>query len=911
IGERFVCQQFFRRYAHVIHDGRGPCNEHYDSRFVLNLVNPKSVLKLDKTTATKYRFPKFSLKYSLDDVVQHRATLGIEEWNPELVEVMRKESKNVQVPPSFALVFSNFIMLAVAKKEIMIKDRTVHVNQVIDMFRPLKSEGVITYELKVVDILDKGKGTLLTYNLYGRDEHDNELFFLQNKFYQLNISANETDKQPTKKTVEPVKRLPDQIFEFKTEPFDLTWFSNPTPDDMKEPLFSPNHFRQYHDITHNFQTEPICHGRYYIGMVMNQLLTHYGGGDLTSLKRLETRLTHAVGPSQTLVTNSWKIAEQIHFETGANETGKLVLQVKNMSFLRIGERFVCQQFFRRYAHVIHDGRGPCNEHYDSRFVLNLVNPKSVLKLDKTTATKYRFPKFSLKYSLDDVVQHRATLGIEEWDPELVEVMRKESKNVQVPPSFALVFSNFIMLAVAKKEIMIKDRTVHVNQVIDMFRPLKSEGVITYELKVVDILDKGKGTLLTYNLYGRDEHDNELFFLQNKFYQLNISANETDKQPTKKTVEPVKRLPDQIFEFKTEPFDLTWFSNPTPDDMKEPLFSPNHFRQYHDITHNFQTEPICHGRYYIGMVMNQLLTHYGGGDLTSLKRLETRLTHAVGPSQTLVTNSWKIAEQIHFETGANETGKLVLQVGIEEWNPELVEVMRKESKNVQVPPSFALVFSNFIMLAVAKKEIMIKDRTVHVNQVIDMFRPLKSEGVITYELKVVDILDKEKGTLATYNLYGRDEHDNELFFLQNKFYQLNISTNETDKQPTKKTVEPVKRLPDQIFQFKTEPFDLTWFSNPTPDDMKEPLFSPNHFRQYHDIMHNFQTEPICHGRYCIGIVMNQLLTHYGGGDLTSLKRLETRLTHAVGPSQTLVTNSWKIAEQIHFETVANETGKFVL
>lgn len=90
--------------------------------------------------------------------------MGTELWCPDANELIDGRSRNVQVPPSFVLVFSNFIMLALAKRGVMVKDKTVHAEQYIDIIRPLKPEGVFSYELKVVEIIDKAKGTIFTYN---------------------------------------------------------------------------------------------------------------------------------------------------------------------------------------------------------------------------------------------------------------------------------------------------------------------------------------------------------------------------------------------------------------------------------------------------------------------------------------------------------------------------------------------------------------------------------------------------------------------------------------------------------------------------------------------------------------------------------------------------------------------------
>lgn len=81
-----------------------------------------------------------------------------------------------------------------------------------------------------------------------------------------------------------------------------------------------------------------------------------------------------------------------------------------MSFLRIGN-FSYQNISKRYAHVIRDGRGRCNEHLDSNFEIKMENLRSEQTLNRSTVTKYKFPKFQLKYTSEDVAQHRASCNL--------------------------------------------------------------------------------------------------------------------------------------------------------------------------------------------------------------------------------------------------------------------------------------------------------------------------------------------------------------------------------------------------------------------------------------------------------------------------------------------------------------------
>lgn len=89
-----------------------------------------------------------------------------------------------------------------------------------------------------------------------------------------------------------------------------------------------------------------------------------------------------------------------------------------MSFLKASESLVfCRPLKNvfRYAHVIADGRGQCNEHFNSQYKMNIGDFKPVdlfKNLNKVPLSEYKFPQFCLKYSQEDCVEHAVASNFE-------------------------------------------------------------------------------------------------------------------------------------------------------------------------------------------------------------------------------------------------------------------------------------------------------------------------------------------------------------------------------------------------------------------------------------------------------------------------------------------------------------------
>lgn len=93
------------------------------------------------------------------------STVGIDASYPNSSRYLDRGDKSLHVLPTFLLPLANKILMELSRQsQIIPNDRTVHGEIYIKMLHPLEPEGEIWYDLELVDILDKGKGTLYCYN---------------------------------------------------------------------------------------------------------------------------------------------------------------------------------------------------------------------------------------------------------------------------------------------------------------------------------------------------------------------------------------------------------------------------------------------------------------------------------------------------------------------------------------------------------------------------------------------------------------------------------------------------------------------------------------------------------------------------------------------------------------------------
>ncbi|XP_021963530.2 peroxisomal multifunctional enzyme type 2 [Folsomia candida] len=311
-----------KRFASIISDGRGKCDEKFDTSYKVCLDNDKSSVKdVTMENVRGYEFPKVCLRYGREDAIQHALAVGIDESYPNWAHYLDRGNTSFQILPTFLLPVANQILLELSwQSQIMPTERCVHGEIYVKLFQPLKPDGEICFELELVDILDKGKGTNFCYNFHGTDAAGRKIFFIEYQIYEMGVrrysspggqgkSAHHPNIVPL--VAPPAGREPDVVLPFTAVPFDPKYFESvkSPPKDMS--LFATNYHKQYYAITDKLRPEPRCHGRYYLGAVVQNILKYFGEGDVSRFKSVKTRLSYPVSPGETILTKAWHLASYI------------------------------------------------------------------------------------------------------------------------------------------------------------------------------------------------------------------------------------------------------------------------------------------------------------------------------------------------------------------------------------------------------------------------------------------------------------------------------------------------------------------------------------------------------------------------------------------------------------------------
>ncbi|XP_021965279.1 peroxisomal multifunctional enzyme type 2 isoform X1 [Folsomia candida] len=335
----FIMQQS-TRFASIISDGRGKCDESFDSNYKM-CFGPSSESHLGIKDVTKenvwgYKFPQVCLKYGKEDSIQHALAVGIDASYPNSSRYLDRGDKSLHVLPTFLLPLANKILMELSRQsQIIPNDRTVHGEIYIKMLHPLEPEGEIWYDLELVDILDKGKGTLYCYNFHGTDTTGTKIFLIEYQMYEIGTGSDSSSGKgrPTRseKVIPilppPQGKEPDVVFPFTVVPFDPKYFDEEgSPLAKNVSIYSTQHYKQYYSITDKLRPEPRCHGRYYLGGVIQSIFKYFGDGDASKFKSVKTRLAYPVSPGETILTKAWHLGERIQFETFSKQNGKCVLQ---------------------------------------------------------------------------------------------------------------------------------------------------------------------------------------------------------------------------------------------------------------------------------------------------------------------------------------------------------------------------------------------------------------------------------------------------------------------------------------------------------------------------------------------------------------------------------------------------------
>ncbi|XP_043589762.1 peroxisomal multifunctional enzyme type 2 isoform X1 [Bombus pyrosoma] len=198
------------------------------------------------------------------------------------------------------------------------------------------------------------------------------------------------------------------------------------------------------------------------------------------------------------------------------------------------------------------------------------------------------------------------------------------------------------------------------------------------------------------------------------------------------------------------------------------------------------------------------------------------------------------------------------------------------------------------------------KLLHGEQYIEIHKELPTEATVETRLKVVDVLDKEKGAVFVLQSETFDTSNGDKLSTGQMILFIAGAGGFQGKRSSSKiipTIDAPNRQPDASVTQQTSHdqaalYRLSGDRNPLHIDLNVSMMAG--FKQ-----------PILHGLCSLGFSVRHVLQTYANGDQNLFKAVKTRFVKPVVPGQTLQTNMWQEGNRIHFQTSTVEGNLPVL
>lgn len=271
-----------------------------------------------KSVVTKFH-------YSPRDLILYALGVGSTVTNPSDLRFLYEGHADFSALPTFLVLHGVSAIMESSVAHGAFGDRDVnlskilHGEQYLELLAPISTEGTLEVHCKVVDVLDKGSGTLVLVEVDTFSDRGEKVAHALVTIFAVGVKGI-TDKRTSPlniPAVEPPNRPPDSTVEQRTSPdqaalYRLSGDHNPLHIDPDAAAFG------------GFD-RPILHGLCFLGFSARHVLQQYADNDPTKFKAIKVRFTKPVIPGQTLQTDMWQQGNRIHFQTKVKETGIVVI----------------------------------------------------------------------------------------------------------------------------------------------------------------------------------------------------------------------------------------------------------------------------------------------------------------------------------------------------------------------------------------------------------------------------------------------------------------------------------------------------------------------------------------------------------------------------------------------------------
>ncbi|CAF0908013.1 unnamed protein product [Adineta ricciae] len=264
------------------------------------------------------------------------------------------------------------------------------------------------------------------------------------------------------------------------------------------------------------------------------------------------------------------------------------------------------------------------------------------------------------YTPNQLILYALAVGCSLRQPNALRFLYENHENFSALPTFAVIPAQSLSMAIVSSGKMGIDidlsRVLHGEQYVELYQPLPTSGTVTLKGKVVDVLDKGSGAVVIYDVEMFDENDTLIALNQFVIFSVGSGGFGGKKvsEHQRPTVAAPKRKPDHVCSDKTT-IDQAALYRLTGDE------NPLHIDPAFASTAGF-SRPILHGLCTFGHSARHVLSTYANDDPALFKAIKVRFTKPVEPGQTIETHMWREGNRIFFESKVPESSQTVLTGG---------------------------------------------------------------------------------------------------------------------------------------------------------------------------------------------------------------------------------------------------------
>ncbi|XP_035494587.2 peroxisomal multifunctional enzyme type 2 [Scophthalmus maximus] len=277
-------------------------------------------------------------------------------------------------------------------------------------------------------------------------------------------------------------------------------------------------------------------------------------------------------------------------------------------------------------------------------------------INPAEAVGQKLPPTSFSFNHTQCILYALGVGMSTKDPDHLRFLYEGHPDFSCLPTFGVILSQAVLMDGGLLSVpginIDPTQVLHGEHYLEIFKPLPTSGPLTSEATIADILDKGSGAVILFDV--NTYQDKELL-CYNQFSVFVVGAGgfggKRTSEKAKAALPAPQRAPDAVVIDSTTR-DQAALYRLSGD------WNPLHIDPSIAAIGGFKA-PILHGLCSFGFAARHVLKQFADNDPSRFKAVKVRFVKPVTPGQSLQTEMWKEGNRIHIQCKVKETDAVVL------------------------------------------------------------------------------------------------------------------------------------------------------------------------------------------------------------------------------------------------------------